>query len=351
MLPEYVSISLSLSDIRGGSSITKTRHYLTLAVLIVFQFAAALAVYGADGGMKAASFVPQWLPQAQFAGFYVALDKGFYKKYGVDLKIITGGPERPPFVQLKEGRADFALMELSSAIAMLAKGQRLINIAQVVRQNSQMIVARKASGIVTVDDLNGMKLSVWGGDYGDYSAIAFLKRHHIKAHIVNQSASVDLFMRGAVDAAVAMSYNDYHNILNSGLDPGDLVTFAFHDYGVDFPEDGLYVSEQRHTADPELSCAFVRASVEGWLYAFAHPDEALDIVMKYMIEAHVPSNKAHQKWMLTKMRELIIPDNDTTQIGILRREDYEHTAGQLKADGLIETVTPYESFYKNCVKK
>ncbi|MBF0487351.1 MAG: ABC transporter substrate-binding protein, partial [Nitrospirae bacterium] len=96
---------------------------------------------------------------------------------------------------------------------------------------------------------------------------------------------------------------------------------------------------------------FARASIEGWLYAFAHPDEAIGIVMKYMLKAHIPSNTAHQRWMLAKMRDLIIPDNDTAHIGILRQEDYERTASELKADGLTETIPEFNSFYKNCVKK
>jgi NitT/TauT family transport system substrate-binding protein len=148
-----------------------------------------------------------------------------------------------------------------------------------------------------------------------------------------------------------MLYNEYHIILNSGLDADELTTFSFYDHGVNFPEDGLYVSEERFAADPALCCAFARASIEGWLYAFAHPDEAVAIVMKYMFKAHVPSSKPHQVWMLDKMKALILGDNGTSaQIGILKIEDYEHTAALLKEGGLTETTAAFDSFYKNCVK-
>ncbi|KWT76846.1 ABC transporter substrate-binding protein [Candidatus Magnetominusculus xianensis] len=311
------------------------------------QAAAAQVVYG-EAGLKAASFATQWLPQAQFVGYYVALEKGIYTKHGIDLKIITGGPDDQVTALLENGKADFASMWLSTALRARAGGQKLLNIAQIVRRTSQMLVAKKKSGIVTPQDLNGKKISLWDGD-ASVQGLAFIKKHKLTVKLLNQSETVNLFMHGAVDAVSAMLYNEYHTILNSGVDPEELTTLSFYDYGINFPEDGLYVSEDRWVADPELCCAFVRASVEGWLYAFAHPDEAVDIVMKYMIKAHVPSNKAHQKWMFSKMKDLIIPDNDTAQTGILRQEDYERTAAELKADG--ETVTPFDSFYKNCVKK
>ncbi|MBF0458006.1 MAG: ABC transporter substrate-binding protein [Nitrospirae bacterium] len=323
------------------------RQLLTITALIVL--AAAQTVYG-EGGLKEASFVPLWLPQAQFAGYYAALDKGIYKKHGIDLKIITGGPENPPAELLKNGNVNFASMWLSTAVNSRARGQKLVNIAQIVRRTSQMLIARKDSCIATPNDLNGKKVSVWGGEYS-IQAMAFFKKYNLKVQLINQAQTVNLFMRGAVTATSAMLYNEYHMILNSGLDPEELTTFFLYDHGVNFPEDGLYVSEEKFAADPELCCAFARASIEGWLYAFAHPDEAVDIVMKYMKKAHVPSNKAHQKWMLSKMRDLIIPDNDTAQIGILRQDDYERTAAELKAGGLTETIPEFVSFYKNCVKK
>ncbi|MBF0567735.1 MAG: ABC transporter substrate-binding protein [Nitrospirae bacterium] len=322
-----------------------------LAVVLIVALMASPPVWGeGEGGLKGASFVPQWVPQAQFVGYYVALDKGIYKKYGIDLKIITGGPDNPPTSLLDNGTADFASVWLSTAINSRAHGQKLVNIAQIIRRTSQMLVARKTSGITTPQDLNGRKVSIWSGD-SSIQGIAFIKKYNLTVKIVTQSPTVNLFMRGAVDAASAMLYNEYHTMLNSGLDPDELMKFSFYEHGVNFPEDGLYVSEEKFAADPALCCAFARASIEGWLYAFAHPDEAIDIVMKYMLRAHVPSNTAHQRWMLDKMRDLIIPDNDTADIGILRQEDYQRTAAELKATGLIETIPEFNSFYKNCVKK
>ncbi|MCG6552022.1 MAG: ABC transporter substrate-binding protein [Candidatus Magnetominusculus sp. LBB02] len=311
--------------------------------------ASAALVYG-ETGLKQASFVPQWLPQAQFAGYYVALDKGIYKKRGIDLKIITGGPENPAAALHDNGTADFASMWLLSAIQARANGKKLVNIAQILRRTSQMLITRKNSGIGEPQALNGKKVSLWAGDYS-IQGMAFLNKYDLKVQLVNQSETVNLFMSGAVDAVSAMLYNEYHTIVNSGLDPEELAVFSFYEHGLDFPEDGLYVSEDKLAADSALCCAFVQASIEGWLYAFAHPDEAVEIVMKYMKMAHIPSNKAHQKWMLSKIRDLIIPDNNTAKIGILTQADYQRTAAMLKVGGLTETIPQFDSFYKGCVKK
>ena len=110
-----------------------------------------------------------------------------------------------------------------------------------------------------------------------------------------------------MDAASAMWYNEYHTIVNAGINPEELTTFSFAELGLNFPEDGIYTLEETLRRDPELACAFVKASLEGWLYAFSHPEEAVGIVLDYAAQAKIPANRAHQKWMLAKMKELILP--------------------------------------------
>ncbi len=140
---------------------------------------------------------------------------------------------------------------------------------------------------------------------------------------VPQSYTVNLFLRGGIDVASAMWYNEFHTILNSGLDPDQLTIFFLHEHGLNLPEDGLYVLEETFQRDPELAAEFVRASIDGWRYAFAHPEEALDIVIAAMREAKLPANRMHQKWMLARMRDLILPADQTQNIGSLPQQDYE----------------------------
>lgn len=292
------------------------------------------------------SFIPQWSPQAQFAGYYVAYEKGIYKKYGIDLEIIQGGPDHPSGMYLKDKKADFASIWLSGAIQLRSKGIKLINIAQIVQKSALILVAKKSSHINYPKDLNGKTVSIWGGDFS-IQPRAFFEKYHIHAYIIPQGYSVNLFLRGGVDAISAMYYNEYNTIINSGVNPEELKLFFYYDYGLNFPEDGLYVLKETFEKYPRLSCAFVKASIEGWLYSFNHMDEAIDIVLKYMLQAGVPANRVHQKWMLERMKDLIIPDNN---IGILKRSDYERVAKELKKVGLIKKIPLFQNFYKNCVK-
>ncbi len=144
----------------------------------------------------------------------------------------------------------------------------------------------------------------------------------------------------------AMWYNEYHTILNSGLNVDDLTLFFFSRLGLNFPEDGIYCTEETLRKDPELCEAFVRASIQGWLYAFAHQDEALEIVMKHAKAAHTGTNKAHQRWMLARMKDLIIPDGDTSILGKLNPTEYALVGDILKDFRLIDRVPRFADFYR-----
>ena len=113
----------------------------------------------------------------------------------------------------------------------------------------------------------------------------------------------------------AMWYNEYHTIFNSGINADDLTLFFFSQFGLNFPEDGIYCTEETFRKDPEMCAAFVRASIKGWLYAFDNQEEAMDIVMKHAKSAHTGTNRAHQRWMLARMKDLIIPDGDSSGLG------------------------------------
>ena len=130
------------------------------------------------------------------------------------------------------------------------------------------------------------------------------------------------------------------------MDPGELTTIFFSDYDLNFPEDGLYVLESTLAKDPELITAFVQASLEGWQYAFDHPEEALGMVMQNMQAAHVPASLAHQKWMLERMKDLMLVPGETRPSGTLASKDFERAGGALKKSGLITQVPPLEEFHK-----
>jgi NitT/TauT family transport system substrate-binding protein len=297
--------------------------------------------------LKKATFLPQWSPQAQFAGYYVAYEKGFYRKRGIDLTILQGGPNQPPNLFLEQGKADFVTIWLSTAIQRRSEGFRLVNIGQIIQRSALMLVAKKASNIKTPEDMNGKKVGLWGGDF-QLQPTAFFEKYKLRVTVVPQSFSVNLFLRDGVDVASAMWYNEYHVILNAGVNPEELNTFFFDDYGLNFPEDGIYALEETYKRDPALCCAFVEASLEGWRYAFSHPDEALDIVLNYISRAKIPANRVHQRWMLERMKDIVLPRDKNAELGLLQQGDYQHVSRELAKHGAVKNIPAYESFFVGC---
>ncbi len=247
-----------------------------------------------------------------------------------------------------EGTADFATLWLSTGIQLRAQGVKVVNIAQILRRSALMLVAKKSSGILRPEDVAGKKVGLWGAVF-QIQPRAFFRKYNLDVQVVPQSYSVNLFLRDGVDVASAMWYNEYHTILNCGLDPEELTTFFFHEHGLNFPEDGIYVLEETLQKNPQLCRAFVTASIEGWLYAFDHPDETIAIVMRNLEEAHIPATAVHQKWMLERMKDLMLPDDgEERSVGMLLPEEYHRVAMGLKSGGLIDTVPGFTSFYRGC---
>lgn len=322
--------------------IAKMKKCYALILLLVICIA-ALPV-AAESTLKKATLMPLWSPQAQFSGYYVALDKGIYARHGIDLTILTGGPgHSSPEQSLQSGQADFAVLWLTTALEQYADGNRLVNVAQMIQHSSMLLVSKKSSGIKTPADMQGKKVGVWGGDLA-LPAQAFFNKYNLRVQIIPQSYTVNLFLRGGIDVASAMWYNEYHTILNSGINSDELNLFFLKDHGIQFPEDGLYTLEKDYRKDPLLATAFVAASLEGWRYAFEHTDEALDIVIGYMKAENLPTNRAHQKWMLERMRDLILPQKNNEAIGQLRSTDYEAVGSSLLSKGLINTVPKFDDF-------
>jgi NitT/TauT family transport system substrate-binding protein len=318
------------------------RTRLTGALLSGLLVLAATGLSLAGEALKKAALIPQWEPQAQFTGYYVALAKGFYRAEGVDMTILRGGPGQPPSRLLREGKAQFGTFFLPTAILERAAGLPLVNLAQFVPHSTQLLIAKKADGIEKPADLAGRKVSLWGPEF-QLASQTFFKRHNITIEPVPQGFTVDLFLRGGVAACSAMRYNEYHAILNAGLDPEELTVFDLGAHGLDLPEDGLYVLEDVLRADPGLCRAVVRASVRGWEFAFAHPEAALDIVMSHVSAAHLPTNRMHQKWMLEQLRQVMTGPGDP--LGTLTRARYEACGKAMGAAGLVAAVPPYEDFH------
>jgi NitT/TauT family transport system substrate-binding protein len=317
-----------------------------VAVIIAVSWAVfATTLMAADPGPVHVTFLPQWFPQAQFAGYMMALEKGFYKEAGLDVKILRGGPSNPPLEALIKGKTIFCSSWVSSAVQMRSSGAKLVNLAQVVQRSALMLVTRKSSGIKTLQDLDGKRIGLWQGDF-KIQPLALFRLRNLNVIQVPMYGSINLLLRGAVDAATAMWYNEYHTLLNKGFEPEELTTFFFSDYGLNFPEDGIYCLETTWDNQPGTCENFVQASIRGWLYAFENQGETLDVVMKYAEEALTGTNRAQQAWMLARMQELIIPNGTGESIGKLDIRQYELVVDILQELGLISNKPDFKQFYR-----
>lgn len=326
-----------------------TAHQRMKSILCLLFFITAglfLPPAAWSSGLKKATLLPQWFPQAQFAGYYVAFEKGIYKKHGIDLKILRGGPERSFGRMLADGQADFATQFLSTGIEKRSKGLRIVSIGQIVQRSGLMLVAKKSSGIHAPADLNGKQVSIWK-DF-ELQPRAFFRKYNLRVEVIPQAYTLNLFLRDGVDAASAMWYNEYHSILNAGINEDELTAFFFERHGLNFPEDAVFCLEETWRRDPALCCAFMKATIEGWQYAFAHPEEALNTVMKYVNEARINTSRAHQKWMFERMRDIILPQGDNRSLGRLSEADYQTVSRELHQAGIIKTIPPYGAFHVDC---
>lgn len=321
------------------------RPTVVAAALLCVQLISG-SCFGSDAGLKKVAMMPQWLPQAQFAGYMVALDKGFYRQAGLDVTLMRGGPSEPPMEAVRSGRATFCSTWLSKGIQQRAAGDPILNIGQIIQQSALMLISKKEKKIETAKDFEGKKIGIWEGDFR-IQPLAFLRMNHLTANIVPMYGTINLFLKGGVDAISAMWYNEYHTILNSGLERDELNLVFFRDNSeLNFPEDGIYCLEKTYEDDPQTCEQFVQASLKGWRYAFHHADEALNIVMKYTDEANVGTNRAHQKWMLDRMHDLIMPAGSEGDFGKLDPKDYSRVGNVLQDLGFIRTVPPFDEFYR-----
>lgn len=314
--------------------------------VFLFLCAALLLTPSSAVALEKASIVVQWLPQAQFAGYYVAKDKGFYEEVGIDLTILPGGPDVLASEYLESGKADFATLFLSTGLVRRAT-LPIVNIGQFVQHSALMLIAMRDTGVLGIENLNGQKVGLWVNEF-QVQARALFKKKGIEVTVIPQTDSLDLFMRRGVVAASGMWYNEYHTLLSYGLEENELKPFFFSEYGLDFPEDGIYTLESTAKAKPELCQALVDATARGWMYAFNHPEEALQIVLRHMKEAKVPANLPHQRWMLQRMEDIINTDGHI--MGVLRQEDYETVKQTLIETGFIKSAPTYEEFYKGAIQ-
>ena len=332
---------------------TRTKVGFLAQLCCAFALLGGAVASGAEGEKEKAEPKPvvlqlHRLPQSQFAGYLVAKEKGFFREAGlpnVKVEWWTGGD--PPVERVLHENIEFCTGRLAQMIPISARGRHIVNIAQIVQKSAGMLVTHRASGILKPADMAGRRVGLWGGGR-DVQAEAFFKKFGVEPKTVLQSDSMVPFLCRALDVASATYYDEYHKLLEAGARAEDLQIFPFADYGMNFPEDGIYCTAATRQFRSKECLAIVSASIKGWAYALAHEAEALDVVMKYCYSAHMLTSRNHQRWMLRAMAELIQHrvGSDSARWGTLRREDYDRVAKVLLEQRAIAVIPFYDLFHK-----
>ncbi|MDP5308125.1 ABC transporter substrate-binding protein [Paracoccus spongiarum] len=298
--------------------------------------AAGLALMA--GGAQAADDLTlqlKWVTQAQFAGYYVAKDKGFYDEEDLNVTIKAGGPDIAPTQVLAGGGADVIVEWMPAALAAREKGLPLVNIAQPFKSSGMMLTCLKESGIADPGtDFAGKTLGVWfsGNEYPFLSWMSTLglstEGGEGGVTVLKQGFNVDPLLQKQAACISTMTYNEYWQVIDAGLSEDDLVTFKYEDQGVATLEDGLYTLEStlEDSAKVDALVRFVRASIKGWKYAEENPEEAAQIVIDN--DETGAQTIEHQTRMMSEIAKLTAGSD-----GTLDEADYQRTVDILMAGG------------------
>ena len=254
--------------------------------MIKYMTGAMAALGLTAGGALAADEVTlqlKWVTQAQFAGYYVALENGYYEDEGLDVTIMPGGPDIAPVQVLMGGGADVMVDWMPSALAAREQGAPVVNIAQPFKSSGMMLTCLKESGVASPEDFPGKTLGVWffGNEYPFLSWMSTLgisTEGGDGVTVLKQGFNVDPLLQKQAACISTMTYNEYWQVIDAGISADDLITFKYEDQGVATLEDGLYVLEENlaDEAFKDKMVRFVKASMMGWKWAEENPDRSGD---------------------------------------------------------------------------
>ncbi|MEC5291047.1 ABC transporter substrate-binding protein [Aurantimonas sp. C2-6-R+9] len=272
---------------------------------------AGLGFTGPTMAQDALTLQLKWVTQGQFAGYYVAKEKGFYEEAGLDVTIKPGGPDIAPEQVIAGGGADVIVDWMPAALAAREKGLPLVNIAQPFKKSGMELTCRKETGIEKPEDFKGKTLGVWFSG-NEYPFLSWMSKLGLSTEggadgvtVIKQGFNVDPLIQKQADCISTMTYNEYWQVIDAGIPEGELTVFKYEDQGVATLEDGLYVLEESLN-DPAMVdklARFVKASMKGWEYAAENTDEAAGIVLDNDMTG--AQTEEHQKRMVGEINKLV----------------------------------------------
>ena len=320
-----------------------------LAVAIAAAVTAGLATRAsaapAQAKLTKLTFQLKWVPQAQFAGYYAASLKGFYKQAGLDVTLKNGGPDIIPEQVVASGQAQFGVDWLPSLMSARDKGTDLVNVAQVFARSGMTEITWKSSGIDSIAKMRNKKVGNWLGG-NEFELFAALNKNGMNPEknkgvtIVQQPFDMGLFLSKKIDAASAMTYNELAQVLESKnpktgklYQLSDLNVLKMQNVGTGMLEDGIFSTGSwlKSPANQATAVKFIAASLKGWIYCRDHMADCVSMTLKE--GPTLP--KGHQTWMMNEINKLVWPA-DKGGIGIMNKAAYAQTAKIAQQFGVIK---------------
>ncbi len=312
-----------------------------LTFSLLYAFCCTLA-----SGQQKISFMPSWIDQAQFAGFYLAYEKGFYAEEGLDVTIrhMKQGSSRSSLDYLEKGEVDICTSQLITSMIERGKGKKIVNVLQLAQNTGLMLVSR--TPLKSFRDIEGKKVGRWKSAYFEIAEI-FCNDYKINVDWITYLNDVNIFISGAVDATLCFSYHEYFNLLFAkGSIPKDH-TLRFSDLGYNFPEDAVFTTDSFYLNNRDAVEKFVRATKRGWEYAAKNREEAMDTVMEYVKKNNVATNRPMQRFMLDEILNLQV----NSQSGRADFKKVEERVVNMLNDALMNLDEEYRPvIYKDFIK-
>jgi len=288
-------------------------------------------------------FTPQWTAQAQFAGYYVAEAKGFYREAGVKVRIEHPSSTLPAMSRIRNNQSQATTLQLCQALEIVDEGTQLVNILQTSMNNAMVIVSARDKDPLTQ---KGARVGIWSVGFGQL-AICMNIKDHLGYQWVRFAQNVNLFLSGALDATLAMSYNEYHQLLQAGMKFSDKAVYRFCDHGYNVQEDGVYMTRDYYEKHKNEARRFAQASRKGWEWAAKHPEETLDIVMEYVSKDQIATNRVMQRLMLKEVLRLQI-DRESKKREFRLRPDMVRQASRLMVENhMLSRDVKYEELIED----
>ncbi|GAB3133486.1 ABC transporter substrate-binding protein [Marisediminicola antarctica] len=314
---------------------------------------------GGDGGLTPVTLQLQWFAQAQFSGYYAALDQGYFEDEGLDVEIVEGGVDIVPQTVLADQQADFAIAWVPKALASIEQGAGITDIGQIFQRSGTLQVSFADAGIDTAADLEGKNVGNWG--FGnEFELFAGITEAGLDpttdVTLVQQQFDMAALLAGDIDAAQAMTYNEYAQVLetinpDTGelYQPEDFTVIDWNDEGTAMLQDAIWANAERLESDEEYqetAVAFLKAVIKGFVYARDFPEETAEIV----VGAGSQLGSSHQLWQTNEVNKLVWPSPDG--IGVINEDAWEQTVSVAKTAKNLEgstviTTDPPENAYTN----